>query len=499
MKWHAPLFPLAICLMAGIACSEQQASWRVLVVVLGVLLAATVLVRRWARWQTAGIYACIFVSGMAWGSRRYEQLDAAWPKEPLPQEVVVIAEPVWKEKWVVVDVMTADGNDKLRCRIARDTLSEAIAIGDGLELSTNINKVRAWKRGPFSYRRYMQSHGFAGEAFVNVWQWQWKDVPLNGLSAVDRLRLRFLCWRHQLLQYYRQWHFEDDIYGVVAAMALGDRSSLDSQVRDTYAQAGASHVLALSGLHLMIIYTVISFFVGFRRFRILSQVLIVLAIWAFAFLVGLSPSVTRAAFMVTVYAILSLGYRDRMSVNTLAFTAIVMLVANPLALYDMGFQLSFLSVLSILLFSPFFDSIVPPHVLQRHRWLGAVWGLATVSVSAQLGTAPLVAYFFGRLPVYFLLSNFVVIPMVTLILYLALASLVTGWSALAGYVAAALAWVVHATNSLLGYIARLPGCTIEGLEPTVLQVVCLYIIIGCVWLLLMVSCKKRRQRGWLLG
>ena len=251
-------------------------------------------------------------------------------------------------------------------------------------------------------------------------------------------------------------------------------------------------MLALSGLHLMIIYAVISLMVGWWRWRMVSQVATVLAVWAFAFLVGLSPSVVRSAFMISVYALASLGYRERMSVNTLAFTAIVMLAVNPLAMYDIGFQLSFMAVLWIVLLNPLLGSIIPLHVQQRHRWLSMLWGMTTVSVSAQVGTAPLVAYYFGRLPVYFLLSNYIVIPAATLILYLALASVLTGWWTVVQHgLVVALATIVSWMNSALEWIAQLPKSSVEGLNLSTLQVCLIYLLTGALWVLLTLATNRK--------
>ena len=111
------------------------------------------------------------------------------------------------------------------------------------------------------------------------------------------------------------------VYAVVAAMTLGDKSQLTKELRDTYAISGASHILALSGLHLGIIYTLLSLLLSRRRWQVLSQVVIIVCIWLFVFLVGLSASVVRSAVMVSIYALLSLGHRDKLSVNTLAFAA----------------------------------------------------------------------------------------------------------------------------------------------------------------------------------
>lgn len=485
MKVHAPLIPIVACLIAGISFGELLDDWSKGFIVLIPLLLLTTLLRHFPRWQTAGIWGCVWVLGMMLSSMKHSALSCEWPQAPTTQEIVVTSETVVKEKAVVFDALISGLHRKIKCRVARDKVSEQITIGDRLLVHTTIRPIHQYQDGHFDYQRYMLCHEFSGEAFVGRYHWEWQERTMDGLSLVERLRLRALWWRHQLLEHYRQWGFSREAYGVIAAMTLGDKSQLDTTLKETYAIAGAAHILALSGLHLMIIYAFITLFTGWWRFRILSQVLTVLAIWAFAFLVGLSPSVVRAAFMISVYALLSLGHRERMSVNTLAFTAIVMLVINPFALYDIGFQLSFMAVLAIVLLNPLFSQLIPLPVLQRHRWLNAVWGLTTVSLAAQIGTAPLVAYYFGRFATYFLLSNYVVVPLATLVLYLALACVSCfWWAGLQQLLAAALTTVVSFMNQILVFIAHLPKSSVEGIHLSTLQLYLIYIIIGCLWVVL---------------
>ena len=419
------------------------------------------------------------------GPKVRQRLDTDWPDYRMTVEAVIVSEPVIKEKVVVVDLLTVLGHQKLRGRLARDKYSEQVRLGDGLQIHTHINKVHAWQSGHFDYQRYMACHGFSGEFFAKQDDWRQKQLSLASLSLLERTKLHFLLGRHQLLDQYRKWGITDEVYGIIAAMTLGEKSQLDTTLKDTYSLVGASHILALSGLHLMIIYTIITLFIGWRRFRIASQVLTVLAMWAFAFLVGLSPSVVRAAFMISIYALLSLGHRERMSVNTLAFTAIIMLLVNPLSLYDMGFQLSFMAVLAIQLFCPMLERVIPLHVQMEHRWLKALWGLASVSLAAQIGTAPLIAYYFGRFATWFLLSNFVVIPLATLLLYLALLSIVTfWWGGLQTLLVTVLSFTVVLMNRLLEGIAQLPDCSIEGIHLSMLQLTSIYLLIGCGYILL---------------
>lgn len=423
--------------------------------------------------------------GMTLGGRQQQQVNVQWPKDLVTLQVVVMNEPTVRERMLIVDVLTAEHHRKLRLRFPRNERSERIAIGQGLLINTSISSIKEWQRGHFSQLRFMQSHGFCGEGFVRNDEWKWHAVSLQGLSVIERVRLRTLSWRHDLLQRFRQWGMEGDTYGILAAMALGDKTALSRDVRMVFTKVGASHILALSGVHLMIIYGMVTMILGWRRIRTFAQIITVLAMWAFALLVGLSPSVVRSASMITIYALLSLGYRERMSVNVLAFVAIVMLIVNPLSLYDVGFQLSFMAVLCILLFHPLLQQFIPLHFQMEHRWLRWLWGMATLSISAQVGTAPLVAYYFGQLPTYFLLTNYVVIPLASITLYLAFGLLAFSfWPLAASILAWALQAVVLLMNHLLTGIAALPACSIEGLNPTGMQVLLIYVVIGCCYVLL---------------
>jgi len=303
-------------------------------------------------------------------------------------------------------------------------------------------------------------------------------------QRVERTRQYFLNQRSRLLQRLESAGLTTDAYAVVAAMALGDKSALTHDLKDTYSRTGASHVLALSGLHLGIIYTLLSMLVVGRRWQTVTQVIMIISIWAFVFLVGMPTSVVRAAVMLTVYALLALGHRRRMSVNTLAFTAIAMLLVSPRALFDVGFQMSFMAVFCILLFVPLFLRPVSARYLMTHRLARWLLSMVAVSVAAQIGVAPLIAYYFGRFSCYFLLTNFIVIPAATAILYLTLATL------LLPPLGIVLSWVVTGLNATLLYIAAMPGATIDGLHPSVGLTVSLYGVILATYYLLSLTIQQ---------
>lgn len=299
------------------------------------------------------------------------------------------------------------------------------------------------------------------------------QYPLPDSEMVQRAGERMLAYRDQLLRQYQQWGIGEENYAIVAAMTLGDKTALTPDIRESFNITGAGHVLAISGLHLGILYMMVSFLVRGLRLRIVTQVLTILLIWAFAFLVGMSPSVVRSATMLTIYGLLSLGYRQKMSINVLAFTAIVLLVLKPQSLFDIGFQMSFLAVLAILLCYPLLNRVFSERWLMEHRLVRWLWGMTALSLSAQIGVAPLIAFYFHRFSTYFLLSNFVVIPCAYLILLGAILLFVMRLQVVATVLTTVTTWMRQALDA----IATLPYASIDGLYPTLSQIILIYIFI----------------------
>lgn len=297
----------------------------------------------------------------------------------------------------------------------------------------------------------------------------------RSFSHMERVQQRCLYYRQELLDRYRTQTAEEEQFAVLAAMTLGDKSALTKELRETYSVTGASHILALSGLHLGIIYLLLFRLTLGRRRSWLSQVIIILSIWAFAFLTGLSTSVIRSATMISIYALFSVGGRHRSPVNILCFTAIVMLLVNPASLFDIGFQLSFSAVLAILLLMPLFESFFPEHYFEGRPLQHYIYNMVGLSVAAQIGVAPLIAFYFGRFSTYFLLTNFIVIPAATMILYGALLVMMIP------SLAPVLLGFVGILNKALGWVSQMPCASIDGLHPSVLQICLLYVVFFCVY------------------
>ena len=462
----------AIAFIAGII-AGQHVDVSMCWLLFAVTLVASVCLRRWPWWRTVITLLCIAALGGARSAMVKQQHDrVTWPDGYVSYEAVVVSETAEKPQTIGMDIVIVNDGRKVKCYIAKDNQSLRLTVGDRLKLCSHIDRNREWQRGTFDYRRYLEIHGFSGQTFVRSGDWQQMSREWKGLSAWQQLRLRFLCYRHALLKRYQDMGADGEQYAVVVAMTLGDKSAMTSNLREVYAVSGASHVLALSGLHLGIIYMMLSLVGGGRRFRVISQPLAVLAIWAFVLLVGLPTSVVRSAVMISVYALLSLIGRDRAPLNALAFSALIILIASPDCLYDVGFQLSFAAVLAIIVLQPMMERLIDNEWLYSHpvpRW---VWGLATVSAAAQIGVAPLIAYYFGRFSTWFLLTNFIVIPATTAILWLALGALLL--PALGSLLLLVVGWLNAALSFVVTY---LPCPSIDGLHPSALQTAMVYVII----------------------
>lgn len=248
--------------------------------------------------------------------------------------------------------------------------------------------------------------------------------------------------------------------------------------------SGASHILALSGLHLGIICAFLSLvFVRGRR-RWVGQLVVIMSLWTYVVIVGMMPSIVRSATMFTFYAAASMLRRPQLSLNAWAFAAFVILMVSPLSLWDVGFQLSFMAVAGIMvLYRPIYG-VVNAEWLLRHRLLKWVWGLTVVSFSAQLAVAPLLAFYFGRFSCYFLLANLVAVPLAALVLYASLiAVLFTPLPWLQSWLLKGINVVAGLMNDALSWLSRLPGASIEGIRINEFQVAMLYIMLACMYFL----------------
>ena len=285
--------------------------------------------------------------------------------------------------------------------------------GDCLIIPDNFREIR--NRGnplEFDYKGYLRTQGILGESFVNDKAYHFADAGKSGSLIYYPEILRA-----SLLDKLTRFNVTDREYAVAGALLLGFRSGLDQDLRNSYAASGAMHILAVSGLHVGILYIFLIWSLGiFKHFKFYIParlITILLLIWAYAIVTGLSPSVTRASTMFSFLILARSSKRNTNIYNTLAFSAIIQLIADPFVLFLAGFQLSYLAVAGIAFYQPRFYSLLRV----KNPFARKIWALITVSFSAQLLIFPLIIFYFNQFPAYFLLTNIFAIPLAMIILY----------------------------------------------------------------------------------
>lgn len=496
--------------MAGVFCGDrffdEEASLRPAVILLLSLFLLTVgcsFIRRYSlRWCFGvALSALCVVGGWVSVTWQLQQSVCSLPKEETVYRVQLTDEPEQKPRSYLCRVCVKEYRDsvsvcpvekKALLYLAPDSAVTRLRGGDELWVASRIAPPEHGKNfDEFDYGRYLMRQGVCGTGYVASGKWQ--KIP--GTAPLSP-RLLADSYRERVISLYEQLGFAGDELAVLSALTVGDKTELSESIRESYSVSGASHVLALSGLHIGLIYMLLSFSLRWmalrgRWGRCLRSLLILLLLGAFAFFTGLSPSVVRAVCMFSVLAVAGMFGRQAVSLNTVAAVAWWMLLFRPVWLFDVGFQLSFVAVVSILLFQRRLYRLLPVN-----SWLGKqVWGLMTVSVAAQLGTAPLVIFYFSRFSTHFLLTNLVVVPLVTVILYVAVVMLLlTPFGVLQTLVAGVCNVLLRWLNTFVRWIEQLPYASVDHIWLYAWEAAGMYLFL----LLFLYYLRQRRARVLML-
>ncbi len=285
---------------------------------------------------------------------------------------------------------------QIKLYLQKDSAAQSLIPGDIIVARTKISTPHSKNPEEFDYGKYLRLVGFSGTAYVPTTDWIYVEHHYpKGIRAYATY-----C-RNALYQRYRTLGLSGAELGVVSALTLGYTEDLDSDTRQIFTRAGAAHILAVSGMHTAIIFLVLWQLVtlfGYhnilyheRTKRAIIVTLIILALWFYGFITGLTPSVLRSVLMITIFLYGHSRYYPTNTYNALAAAAFIELVIYPLHLFTASFLLSYFAVISILYFSPRFLRLCSPK-MRLTRWL---WESIAVSFAAQIGTLPLTLYLFG--------------------------------------------------------------------------------------------------------
>ena len=330
----------------------------------------------------------------------------------------------------------------------------------------------------FDYKSYLEKKKVYRQVYL----------PSNNWNKTNRSKKSPFIWaertREKLLQIYRNHAIDEKEFEILSALTLGYKRELDPETKRVFSASGAAHVLAVSGLHVGIIFWIITILFGFLRKRksgrIIFMLITISILWIYAFIAGLSPSVMRAATMFSIIAVGEKLNRRSNIYNLLAASAFVLLLFNPNNLFDIGFQLSYAAVFGIVFLQPKLAKLI----FVKNKILNFFWMLVTVSISAQIATFPISSFYFGQFPTYFWLTNTFVIPSVMVLIPLGMLMLVV--SAIP-VVSSALAFLLNMTIKLIYFllssIYKLPYSVLD-ISVGNLQLCLLLATIGAVFIFL---------------
>ena len=356
----------------------------------------------------------------------------------------------------------------------KDSTKPAVDYGSQL-LITNIQPINnAGNPGGFDYARYCAFQGIYYQAFLA--DKNFVTLPTLQTNAFDKA---ILTARNKVLFTLRNCIANKDALGIAEALLIGYRDDLDRDLVKAYSNTGVVHIIAISGLHLGMIYGLLLLlfkpFAQRRWVRILKPLTIITVLWGFTFLAGAMPSIVRSAVMFTILVLGEAISRKSNMYNSLAASAFLILASNPYSLWDVGFQLSYTAVLSIVVFQRYIRN----WFYFQNKLLATLWNLSAVTLAAQILTLPVVLYHFHQFPLLFLLTNLLIVPLSGLILYAEMLLLLVAdvCHGAAVWLGICITKLIQWMNDFVLYTNSLDFTTWPAIQITITQAILLF---GCI-------------------
>ena len=354
----------------------------------------------------------------------------------------------------------------------KDSSLSALEYGSQLVISKLLQQIKnSGNPGGFNYRQYSLFQGITHQVYL-------KENEFAVLPTTNKTFFRQFInkCRSRVLSILRTNIKGEKELGLAEALLIGYKDDLDKTLVQSYSNTGVVHVIAISGLHLGLIYWLLAWFfkpLQKRKLRWLRPIFILSGLWLFSLLAGAQPSVLRSAFMFTCIVLGDSFARKSSIYNALALSALLLLCINPYWLWDVGFQLSYSAVLSIVIFmQPIY------HLFYiKNNILDYTWKLNAVTIAAQILTVPIGVYHFHQFPFTFLLTNFLAVPLSSLILLdeilLCIISFIPPFAAIIGQF---ISWLIWIMNSYIERIEMLPFSLWDGLQISILQAILLLMV-----------------------
>lgn len=350
---------------------------------------------------------------------------------------------------------------------------DSLVIGDLVSFKSELKPIlKNYNPDTFDYSKYMENQNvfhqikcFSIDYFIG-------NKVKNFTFYINELR-------QKLVHSFDTHHFSIRTKSIINALLLGQKQQIDNETLNDYKNAGVVHILAISGLHIGIIYMFLNYIFGFlnrvKHGKTIKLVVIILLLWLFALISGMSASITRSVTMFSVIAIGTFLNRRNFMFNSIAASFLILLIYNPLLIFDVGFQLSYAAVISILLFQPYYEKFY----FSKNKIVVYITDLFLVSLAAQIGVLPLMLLYFKQVPTLFLLANLVVIPIATAVLIIGIVVLFLNfvYSPFALLLGKLISFLVEIMNNYIHWLSSFQDFVVKNITFTPFLTVALYLVI----------------------
>jgi competence protein ComEC len=516
---ESPFIRLVIPLIAGIAC---QWYWPVSVLFLWLLLAFSAMAlwvfsmqplsRQYrAQWYNGTwLHAMLFTTGSLlfyYKDIRHQNTSITSQYTAGNAVLVTIEEPLFEKNQsyktvasvqaVLFDHSISQASGKIILYFQKDSIVQHLHYGKQLLLFKALQPVKnTGNPGCFDYQRYCTFQGISYQVYLK----QGEYVTLK-IENENLFRKYLFSTREKIVTLIKKYIPGAKEAGLAEAMLIGYKEDLDKKLVQSYSNTGVVHIIAISGLHLGLIYWLLMLLCKplskHKTGRIVQPVLIIAGLWLFSCIAGGSPSVLRSAVMFTCIVIGASINRKTSIFNSLAASAFMLLCFNPMWLWDAGFQLSYAAVLSLAVFyNPIYNLLFIPNKL-----LDFVWKSICVTLAAQILTVPVSVYYFHQFPNLFLIANLLAVPLSSIIIIgEIILCLVSIFPFVATGVGSLLHHIVYWLNTFIEQVGSLPFATMNDLLISFPQLICLYAFISAIawWLLYNRKMGARISLGSLL-
>jgi len=377
---------------------------------------------------------------------------------------------------------------------AKDSVIKPPEEGSEITFSGDVQPISPPQNpGAFDYRKYMANNNVYHQVYLNNFSWKLLKAPegFNLFRTAHKVSRKFVSILNDNGLKGRE-------FAVASALIMGQSDMLDNETLQAYSGTGVMHILSVSGLHVGVIFIIISFLLGFMKRKgwqlYLKTFIILLTIWAYALLTGMSPSVMRSAVMFTFISFGTASNRYVHIINSLAVSAMALLLYDPLMINNIGFQLSYIAIVGIVFINKPIADLWDP----KNRIAGYIWDLIAVSIAAQAATAPLAILYFHQFPAYFIPANLVAIPLSFLAIYSGVAVLATSiLPAISNILGILTNYLLFGLNYSIGLIEHLPYSVLHITSVFTIDTILIYLVI--ISLVLFLYFKRKSMLYAMLG